>query len=190
VDGQPGRFFDQVRADAIVARVARLAVDRGVTSVHADQRESFALESLFSAANLDYHVHDWTSTSKPQAVERLRRWFADDRVALPTHAKLKIELLAFEERVTPSGQFTFGARGSGHDDYVALLLTAVMASGDEADVQRVDMSLFVQPTRTTAPQSDYWGIGPSGSGSRWDGFGPGKGFQSPPTPAGTSARTR
>ena len=65
--------------------------------------------------------------SKPPAVERVRRWLADGALSLPAHDQLRNELLGFEERVTASGAFTFGARGSGHDDYVSLLITAAMA---------------------------------------------------------------
>jgi hypothetical protein len=50
-------------------------------------------------------------------------------LVLPEHEQLRDELLEFEERSTTTGAFTFGARGSGHDDYVALLLTAAMADG-------------------------------------------------------------
>ena len=57
----------------------------------------------------------------------VRRWLADDLLVLPDHEKLRRQLLAFEEKITPSGALTFGARGAGHDDYVALLLTAAMA---------------------------------------------------------------
>lgn len=66
------------------------------------------------------------NTAKGNAVASLRRWLADSRITLPEHRILKNELNCFEEKVTPSGAITFGARGSGHDDYVALLLTAAM----------------------------------------------------------------
>lgn len=133
VDGIEGGFFRSVSSEAVVQRIARLAELEGIRQVHSDQREAYALESLFTREGLAFEVHDWTSASKPEAVEKLRRWLAEGRLALPQHRKLRNELLAFEERITPSGAFTFGARGSGHDDYVALLLTAVMAIGDEAD---------------------------------------------------------
>ena len=57
----------------------------------------------------------------------MRRWLADEQLALPEHPKLRAELLSFEEQITPSGSFRYAARGSGHDDYVSLLLTAAMA---------------------------------------------------------------
>jgi hypothetical protein len=46
---------------------------------------------------------------------------------LAKHDKMRKEMLAFEERVTPNGALTYGARGGKNDDYVALLITAAMA---------------------------------------------------------------
>lgn len=46
---------------------------------------------------------------------------------LPRHERLRNELLGFEERISGSGGFTYGARGKNHDDYVALLITAAIA---------------------------------------------------------------
>jgi len=85
------------------------------------------LRDAFARHGLRYMVFPWTSASKPAAVERLRRWLADGLLANPEHTKLRREMLSFEEKVTPSGQFTFAARGRAHDDYVALLLTTAMA---------------------------------------------------------------
>lgn len=165
VNGVAGAFFSNVSADEIVDRVAALARINNVVSVHADQREEFALASAFQRRGLTYCVHPWTAQSKPEAVERLRRWFAENRVILPEHEKLRRELIGFEERTTPSGSFTFGARGSGHDDYVALLITAVMAIGVNEDV---------------LPQGYFRGVGAlhgtsrdwsGGAGGISDGFG-------------------
>src|SRR5450432_913768 len=85
------------------------------------------------AAARSHHSHDWTGQSKPLAVETVRRWLREGTLWLPTAGKgesLKRELLQFEERLTPSGQFTFRGRGTMHDDYVALLLTAALADAD------------------------------------------------------------
>jgi hypothetical protein len=41
--------------------------------------------------------------------------------------RLRHELSTFEERITSGGQFTFGGRQGSHDDYVALLITAMLA---------------------------------------------------------------
>ena len=61
----------------------------------------------------------------------LRRWLADGRIVLPQHVKLRSELLSFEEHVVAAtGGLTFRARGTGHDDYVSLLLTAAMVDSE------------------------------------------------------------
>jgi hypothetical protein len=132
VDGVEGKFFGDVSADDIVSRLATLCRRRRIRKVHADQREEYALASLFRKAELSYHSHPYTASSKPDAVAQVRSWLRDRRIALPNHDKMRRELLEFEERITPSGTFTFGARGSGHDDYACLLLTAALADVDGA----------------------------------------------------------
>ncbi|MBK8994633.1 MAG: hypothetical protein IPM35_02630 [Myxococcales bacterium] len=128
VDGIEGRFWSQVSGADIVERlVTQVCRPRGIRTVHADQRESLMLRSAFADHGIAFREHAWTASSKPAAVELVRRWLAEETLVLPEHDKLRRELLAFEERITPSGSFTFGARGSGHDDYVALLITAAMA---------------------------------------------------------------
>jgi hypothetical protein len=130
IDGIEGSFWQTVNGDALADRVAALAKKTGAKSVHADQREELMMRSALEKRGFAYDVHPWTATSKPLGVERVRRWFADDGIALIEHPKMRAELLAFEERISPSGAFTFGARGSGHDDYVALLITAALAELD------------------------------------------------------------
>lgn len=127
VDGIEGSFWKQVSGDAAVERFAVRAKERGVHVVHSDQRESLMLSAAFKRNGLQFVEHPWTAVNKPVAVAKVRRWLADGALLLPEHAKLRRELLAFEERVTPSGTFTFGARGGGHDDYVALLITLALA---------------------------------------------------------------
>lgn len=131
LDGLHGRFFGQVDGDEIVTRlVQQVCVPRSVRSVHADQREALMIKSAFERHRLSYRAHDWTAQSKPLAVEQVRRWLAQDQLVLPPHDKLRRELLSFEERITPTGHFSFAARGSGHDDYVSLLVTLAMAEID------------------------------------------------------------
>lgn len=127
IDGFEGRFAEQVSSDDIVERIARTARQHGARHVHGDQRESYTLTSQFRRHGLRFWEHPWTATSKPDAVAHVRRLLTEGRIALPEHERLRRELHTFEERFTPSGSLTFGARGSGHDDYVALLITAAMA---------------------------------------------------------------
>ena len=93
IDGLGGSFWQQVSGDQIVAKIIAICNEYKIRDVHADQRESMMLQSAFARGGLRYHVHDWTSASKPAAVEALRRWFAEGTISLPDHEKLKRELL-------------------------------------------------------------------------------------------------
>jgi hypothetical protein len=133
VDGIDGKFWDQVSGDEIVRRLVAIARRAGARSVHADQRESLMLSAAFAREGLRYHKHDYTAQSKPIAVEQVRRWLRENSLWLPASGKgerLKREMLAFEEHITSTGQFTFRGRGTSHDDYVRLLTTAAIADAD------------------------------------------------------------
>ena len=130
IDGFGGSFFQQQSGEAIVQAVADCLKSFGVRSVMADQRESLMLRSAFQRQGIKFFEHPWTQPNKERAVGIVRRWLAEDRLVLPEHEKMKDELLEFEERTTTSGAFTFGARGSGHDDYVALLITTAIAESE------------------------------------------------------------
>jgi hypothetical protein len=130
VDGFHGRFFEQKSAEAVVQEVSDCFKAHGVRDVHADQRDEYQLISAFRRHGLRYTPWAWSQPNKERAVSTVRRWLADGVLVLPEHERLKDELLEFEERTAPSGAFTFGARGSGHDDYVALLLTTAIADAE------------------------------------------------------------
>lgn len=125
-----GAFWKEKGANSIADALASLAGEWKAKDVHGDQRESYTWRSLLETRGLTFHEHPYTSSSKPAAVERVRRWMAEGVLALCAHEKLERELVAFEERALPSGALTFGARGSGHDDFVALVLTAALAELD------------------------------------------------------------
>jgi hypothetical protein len=127
VDGIRGSFWSTVSGHDVVARVASAARALGCSVVHSDQRESLMLKAEFQKLGFTFREHPWTSASKPPAVETVRRLMSESRLLLPVHAELRRELLGFEERIAPTGQFTYGARGSGHDDFVALVITAAMS---------------------------------------------------------------
>lgn len=126
IDAIEGSFWTQTTGDQVVERFVTLCRDRGITSVHADQREQLMLQAAFERAGLTYHVHTWTQASKVTAVETVRRWFRDRTIAITAHPKMRAELVAFEERVTASGSLSFDGRRSS-DDYVAVLVTGAMA---------------------------------------------------------------
>jgi len=128
IDGYEGSFWGQVSADEIIDRLARLCVHYGVRDVHSDQRESLMLKSAFERRRLRFHEHVYSPESKSSAIEHTRRWLKEAMLSVYDHPKLRAEFHAFTSRPTPGGGFTFGARGSGHDDYVALVLTAALAS--------------------------------------------------------------
>lgn len=126
IDGFEGAFWAQRSGEEVVQLVADHFKAVGVQTVIGDQRESLMLGSAFRRLGLEFTEIPWTSSNKERAVGTVRRWLADCALVLPEHEKLRLELLSFEERVSSSGAFTFGARGTGHDDYVAIVITAAM----------------------------------------------------------------
>jgi len=146
----------------IVDRLVAVAEDRQIRTIHGDQRESLMLRAQLAERGLSFQEHPWTSSNKPKAVERLRRLMADGLLSLDFHAKLRRELANFEERITTSGQFTYSARRGGHDDFVALLITAMIADIEGELVGNVTQLNLVQRARLSQSR-------------RWDGM-PGRGF--------------
>src|SRR5690606_12580975 len=125
VSGWEGSFWAQTPADEIIRSIAEVARLAGARCAYTDQREYFALSAIARLHRLRLEERPFTGGpggSKERAVAIFRRWLAAGDVLLPPHEKLKSELLAFVERPTPSGGLTFGARGSGHDDYAVLPL--------------------------------------------------------------------
>lgn len=126
--------LDALNAAALRAKGSTHAVDRvvafceehSIKSIHGDQRDAFHLRDAFAARGLHFTEHTW-GPNKSAAVEVTRRWVRDRVLACVPHDDLRKELLMFEETMTASGTLTFAARGSGHDDYVSLLVTAAMA---------------------------------------------------------------
>jgi hypothetical protein len=154
-----------VSADKIAERIAELAHREKIRMVIADQREALALSSVFAKQGLGYVSIPWTNPAKIGAVESVRRWLREDTLVLPEHEKMRRELRAFEEKVTPSGALTFAGRGE-HDDYVALLLTAAMAieqgyispgnySGESAATV-YNESRFADPVGDLFAGEDFW----------------------------------
>lgn len=157
VDGIEGRFWRTTSAREVVDRVAAACEARGITEVHGDQREAFALSALFEEKGLRFRAHDWTATSKPRAVETVRRWLADGLISFCEHAKLRRELLEFEEKITSAGTFRYEARGGGKDDYVALVVTAAMVelAGDLDSAESFDLD---DEYDEYLPRSRYGGL--------------------------------
>lgn len=130
VAGVEGTFWRGLPADQLVARMAADFKRLGVTHVIGDQRESFLLTSEFGRQGLRFTPLAWSNQNKIDAVERIRRWLREQTLVLAPHDRLRSELLGFQERITPTGYLTYGARGSSHDDYAALVMTAAMAEAE------------------------------------------------------------
>lgn len=123
-----GAFWKTTRADEIVRKHAQTCKRVGAYRVFGDQREALSLESLYRNEGLKYESLAWSQPTKVAAVDMLRRLLAEKRVVFPESAdKMKKELLAYEERWTSAGNAIYAARGGGHDDFAALVLTALMA---------------------------------------------------------------
>ena len=119
VDGFEGPFFKQRSGEDTVRQIAHAFKKAGVRHAFGDQRESYMLGAAFARHGIKFTETVWSAPTKERAVASVRRFLADGLLVLPEHAQLRRELFSFEERITPSGAFTFGARGSGHDDYVS-----------------------------------------------------------------------
>lgn len=116
-------------AEEIVAHVAIAARRVGARVAYSDQRESFALQSMFTRHGLLFVEIPMTSGSKEQSVSVFRRWLRDGEVKFTEHARLRLELQNFAEVPTPNGGFTYRARGTGHDDYAVLPLLGALSTG-------------------------------------------------------------
>ena len=113
-------------SDSMVSALVKTARDFGCVSIHSDQFERFALASAVSKKGYPFFAHTWTAPLKERAVERVREWLRDHLLILPEHPKRKSELLAFEERIAPSGALTFRGRRGGHDDFAMLVCLAAL----------------------------------------------------------------
>lgn len=127
VDSFEGRFKGLITSDQILDRVTATFRQYGVRTVFSDQRESFMLSHALMARGFRFVELPWTNNSKIESVRRLREHLAKRSLILPERAKLKKEMLGYAERITASGAITYSARGTGHDDEMALLMTLASA---------------------------------------------------------------
>lgn len=161
LDAIAGKFYGIRSADSIVAELAHKAKRAGATQVISDQREEMALSAAFMRHGLKYTSIPWTASSKPPAVDRLRRLLADRQIVLPDDVALRKELASFQQKLMPSGYVTYAARANGHDDRVAILLTAVMADLegliDKSPVRRGNrlFAAFMESKREKTPEEKW-----------------------------------
>jgi hypothetical protein len=125
-----GKFYGQIRYDAIVAMVAADARAAGARLVVSDQREDASLEAFFRPHGLKFKPYPATNPLKEKAVTRFRRLLAEGDIILPNDDELRRELYAYSETVTQSGLIRYDGRGA-HDDRVAPIITALIAEQDE-----------------------------------------------------------
>ncbi len=128
-----GKFARERRADDVVNEIAAFARRNNATRVFADQYAGYAFAGLFAACGLSFTTLPWTNETKTAAVARLRALARQRSIVVPPSdeaQKLVSELRQFRERILPSGAISFGARSGGHDDRVAVLLTAMMADSE------------------------------------------------------------
>lgn len=127
VDGFSGAFGGQLVSGELYTKIMTRFRRIGVTTIYGDQYGAAFTGNQAIAHGLFYKELAWQNRTKAEAVSRVRQLLSDGSLILPRHERLKAELLAYTEKITGSGTITYGARGSGKDDHVALLLNAAMA---------------------------------------------------------------
>ncbi len=126
VQAVEGRFAGSVAGSNIVRKIALDCRRARTRTIVGDQREAFFLGSEFKRFEMRFHPLTWNNANKIESVTRVKRLFAEDAIVLPPgDDKTKAELLSYRERITQSGAITYSGRG--HDDRVALLITAALA---------------------------------------------------------------
>jgi hypothetical protein len=123
VDSVAGRFSGRVTSSDAVRRIARVFQQHGVRHVIGDHYEQYFASSEFKRHGLRYHPIQWTAQSKPEAITRIKRLLAEDRLILPERETLRKELLNYQEKINSTGHVSYSARGSGHDDECSLLIS-------------------------------------------------------------------
>lgn len=128
IGGHDGHQLGKLTSEQIVKELVAFAKAAGALHIYGDQREEAALSGLFRHAGFyGFRSIAWTQQNKADAMHLLRRLLHERALIVQPHAQMKQQMLGLEERILPSGQFSYGARRGAHDDYAALLLTAMMA---------------------------------------------------------------
>jgi len=116
--------------DQIADTIARECALRGACLVVSDQGESRFFEAALRQRGLRSEFRAWTNQNKAEAIRRIRRLMADSQLWIAPNETMRKELHSYAEQITSSGNIRHNARGSGHDDFAALLMTATMADLD------------------------------------------------------------
>lgn len=128
IGGHDGHQLGKLTSEQIVRELVAFAKAAGALHIYGDQREEAALSGLFRHAGFyGFRSIAWTQQNKADAMHLLRRLLHERALIVQPHAQMKQQMLGLEERILPSGQFSYGARRGAHDDYAALLITAMLA---------------------------------------------------------------
>ncbi len=120
------------RGTDLVKQVGLLGRRYGCTDFHWDGYEQLMLGDLVRQEGFRPIVHTWSGAGrKTEAVDHLRTLLIEQRVRLPKHDLLKQELIRFQARPTPGGNFQYiVAGGAGHGDHASCLTLAMRADLD------------------------------------------------------------
>ena len=135
VDGIQDATAKGFTSEAIIKKIALEGQVHSVKKVFSDQYAQFGLDALFRKEGFEFSAHTWGNKSKELAMERVRAWLADHMLVFgdaggdddgPSFAKMKHEMLAFDEKIAKSGALTFQGRRGGHDDFAMLVMLAAI----------------------------------------------------------------
>ncbi len=122
---------DNTNATNIVQAIGGLARKYGCSDFIFDGYERETLGDMIRKEGLRPIVLTWTQADKTQAVDYLRSLFIEKRIRLPQHDMLRNELVRFQSRQTPGGNFSYvTAGGGGHGDHASCLTLAMRADLD------------------------------------------------------------
>lgn len=128
IDSVGGVFEGELVSGELWDRIAQTFLYSGVSHVWGDSYGAAYAKNALLKYGILYSELTWNAESKARAVYRIRSLLADDALVIPPSAEmLRNEMLAFQEKISPSGVASYAARGAGKDDHVAILLNAAMA---------------------------------------------------------------
>ncbi len=116
----------------VAKEIAQFNKPFGATRAHLDQYNEWGWRTELARFGITAETHHWGPTNKPDAVSRLKEIVRTQQLVInpllgDEGVKLLNEAGHFQETITPSGAYSFGARGRFHDDRIACCITACMA---------------------------------------------------------------
>jgi hypothetical protein len=111
-----------------VAELARKAKLYRAATVYGDQRDSGPIGEEFKRLGVTFKDYAWTNTTKDAAAQTLSKLLAERRLHLPTHERMRRELIGLQAKLLPSGLYAYSTNGK---DYVSCLFTMAHAINDK-----------------------------------------------------------